>query len=225
MNLSKIGEVMGTFAATTSGKIVIGACMLLLLLGAALLRDNKKNNRSLDVKVIAFSAIAIALSFILSNFHLFKMPYGGSVTPFSMLFVIMIGYYFGAKSGFLAGCALGLLNMIVDPYIIHPIQMLLDYPLAFGMLGLGTMFVKKAGYKLPFACIWGVLGRFLCSFLSGVIFFGAYAPEGYTAITWSLIYNATYMFAECLLTVILLYIPAVKKGVQQIGSMMGKQVQ
>ena len=65
------------------------------------------------------------------------MPQGGSVTLLSLLPIAVITYLYGTKRGVTAGVALGLVNLIFGPYVIHPVQLLLDYPIAFGALGLG----------------------------------------------------------------------------------------
>ena len=65
----------------------------------------------------------------------------------------------------------------------------------------------------------GVLGRFFFSVLSGVIFFAAYAPEGMNPIVYSVMYNGSYLGAEALLTVVLLSVPAVTKGLSSVKVM------
>ena len=87
-------------------------------------------------KQIVFSAAAIALATVISTvIKLPSLPNGGSVTLFSMLIVCMVGYWYGPATGLIAATAYGILQFIVGPYVIHPAQVLLDYPLAFGALG------------------------------------------------------------------------------------------
>ncbi|MBO5504552.1 MAG: energy-coupled thiamine transporter ThiT [Lachnospiraceae bacterium] len=152
---------------------------------------------------------------------------GGSVTLFSMFFVTLVGYWYGIGTGLTAAMAYGLLQMVVDPYIISIPQMLMDYVFAFGALGLAGLFSgKKNGMVKGY--IVGIIGRFVFSFLSGVIFFGMWAPESFTfggvtialnPYTYSALYNGSYIAAEGILTLIVLAIPAVRKAIDSVGKM------
>jgi thiamine transporter len=140
---------------------------------------------------------------------------GGSVTLFSMFFVTLIGYWYGPAVGLMAGVAYGLLQMILDPYIVSIPQMLIDYPFAFGALGLAGFFSeKKNGMIIGY--IVSVLGRFVFSVLSGVIFFGMYAPEGMSPLVYAIVYNGSYLATEAAITIILLCVPAVRKALATV---------
>ena len=76
---------------------------------------------------LVLCAILIALSFVLGMVKIIPMPYGGSITLFSMLAATLTGYFCGPKWGLTSGVALGLLNLIIDPVILFPMQVLLDY--------------------------------------------------------------------------------------------------
>jgi thiamine transporter len=115
----------------------------------------------------------------------------------------------------MAGMCVGLINLIFNPYVIHPIQMLLDYPLAFGALAFAGL-MRNRKFGLISGYIIGLFARYLCSVLSGIIFFGSYAPEGFNAVTWSFYYNITYMGVEGIMTVIVLSIPTVRKAIEQL---------
>ena len=174
-----------------------------------------KNQRREMILAIATGGVCIALSFVLSQIKLFEMPQGGSVTAFSMLPIVLVGYLLGPRQGILAGFALGLLNLIFGPYVIHPIQLLIDYPFAFGALGLSG-FCRNMDHGLIKGYLLGIFGRYVMAVLSGVIFFGEYAPEGFSALTWSLWYNLTYLAAEGAITIIILCIPAVRKALERL---------
>ena len=97
-------------------------------------------------KVITFSAIALALATVIATFVKFKGPFwfnGGSITLFSMLIICMIGYWYGPAIGLTAAFAYSILQFITGPYVMHPAQVILDYPLAFTSLGLSGFFYKK----------------------------------------------------------------------------------
>ena len=86
-------------------------------------------------KKLVFSAAAIALATVISVvIKLPSLPNGGSVTLFSMLCICLVGYWYGLKTGLTAAVAYGILQFITGPYVVHPAQVLLDYPLAFAAL-------------------------------------------------------------------------------------------
>lgn len=171
------------------------------------------SKRSKNVYCLTLCAALIALSFVLSLIKLFDLPYGGSITLFSMLAASLTGYFCGPKWGVLAGVALGLLNLITDPVLLFPAQILLDYILAFGCLGLSGFFRKMRG-GLYFGYIVAITGRFLCSFLSGFLFFGEYAPDGMNPVLYSFLYNIIYIGAEGVLTLIVLALPPVHRALE-----------
>jgi thiamine transporter len=144
-----------------------------------------------------------------------NLPMGGSVTLFSMLFVTLIGYWYGPYVGLMTGFAYGLLQFVIEPIFYTLPQMILDYPLAFGALGLAGFFYKQK-HGLQIGYIVGVLGRYFFAIISGVVFFGSYAPEGTPAIIYSLTYNATYLVPEAIATLIVISLPPVDKALRYV---------
>ena len=141
---------------------------------------------------------------------------GGSLTLCSMLFVTLIGYWYGPYVGIMAGVAYGLLQLIIDPYILSIPQLLVDYPFAFGALGISGFFSNKK-HGLLIGYLFGVLGRYFFAVLSGIIFFGVYAADwNMSPVIYSLAYNGIYIGAEAALTVVILLIPAVAKALTQV---------
>lgn len=174
---------------------------------------------SFSIKRLVFSAVAIALAMITSMIKLFDLPMGGSVTLCSMLFICVIGYWYGLSGGLMAAVAYGILQMVVDPYIISIPQMLTDYIFAFGALGLSGLFWDKKN-GLIWGYLLGVMGRFVFAFFSGMIFFGSYAASyNMAAPVYSFVYNGAYIGAEALITVILLMLPPVAKGLAKVKAM------
>lgn len=97
----------------------------------------------MKTKQITFAGLAIALAIVVSTIiKLPSLPNGGSITLFSMLIISMIGYCYGPTTGFIASITYGVLQFILEPYFVHPLQVLLDYPLAFGALGISGFFSK-----------------------------------------------------------------------------------
>ncbi len=196
---------MQAFFESTTGKIAVIVVIMILLLLIAMGGREKKT----DVRALTISALMIALATVLGQIKIFSMPQGGSVTLFSILPIVVCGYLLGTRRGVMAGFCVGLINLIFGPYVIHPVQLLLDYPVAFGALGLSGLTANMKN-GLTKGYIVGIIGRYICAVLSGVIFFGEYAPEGFNAWTWSLWYNLTYLAAEGVITLIVINIPAVK---------------
>ena len=127
-----------------------------------------------------------------------------------MLIICLPGYWFGLEAGLITGMAYGVLQLIIDPYVIHPVQLLFDYLLAFGALGLSGLFTDKKNGLLKGYCA-GILGRWLFTALSGWIFFAEYAWEGWHPLPYTFAYNGCYIFAEAAITYLLLAIPYVRK--------------
>ncbi len=197
---------------TTAGYVLTAvAVFALLIVISALANKNKK----VSAKQLAFAAVALALATVCSNIRLFRLPMGGAITLFSMLFVTLIGYWYGSAVGLMAGVAYGLLQMIFDTYVVSLPQVLLDYPLAFGALGLSGFFSEKKN-GLIIGYLVAITGRFFFSVLSGVVFFGMYAPEGMSPLAYSAAYNGSIMYGEGILTIIILMIPAVKSALATV---------
>lgn len=166
-------------------------------------------------KKLVYSALGVALALVTSYIKLWDMPMGGSVTLLSMLFICLIGYWFGAKYGLITGIAYGLLQFVIDPYMVSIPQVILDYPLAFGALGLSGLFCNQK-WGLQIGYVVGVVGRFIFSTLSGVIFFADYAPEGMNPWVYSTVYQGSYLGAELVMTLIIISIPPVAKALSLV---------
>ena len=222
-----------TYVPTTLGNVLLAVVLIALLCSAVVFArkyaakqaaaketapDAKAKKSILTVKQLAFCAMAIALGTVLSNIKLFDLPYGGSVTLLSMFVICLTGYLFGLGAGIMTGVAYGVLQLIIDPYVLYPMQLVVDYILAFGALGLSGLFTN-AKVGLIKGYIAGVLGRYVFSVISGWIFFGEYAWEGWAPLPYSLAYNGSYIFAEAAITIVILAIPAVRNGMARIKTM------
>jgi thiamine transporter len=157
-----------------------------------------------DTRVLTEAAIAVALSFVLGLFVLFKMPFGGSVS-LEMIPLILLSLRQGWKVGIVAGATYGLLDLAIDPFVVHPLQLLLDYPLAFGVLGLAGLFKPTVRGAILGATV-AVLARFFCHFLSGVIFFASYAPDSWNPFLYSAAYNAAYLVPSLLIAIVVVVV-------------------
>lgn len=206
----------GSVHLTTIGSIVVVLVIAALLITAAILRQRHAAKKTvLTTRQLVFSAAAIALAVVCSMIKLFEMPMGGSVTLLSMLFIVLIAYWYGPSVGLMTAVAYGLVQFVMEPIFYTLPQMLLDYPLAFGALGLAGFFNKKK-FGLQIGYLIGVLGRFLLATLSGLIFFASYAPEGMHPLVYSLGYNASYLLPEAIVTLLLISIQPVAKALARV---------
>ena len=170
-----------------------------------------------NTKALVYGALCIALAFALSYVKLFSMPMGGSVTLCSMLPLMFYSYRFGLPKGLLAGLAYGFLQLMQKPEVVHWAQLVLDYPLAFMLIGLAGITAKRedvasgALWRLPLGVLIGGLARMACHIISGAVYFAAYAPEGMNAWWYSLLYNGGYLGVDTLICMLVALVPPVHK--------------
>lgn len=172
------------------------------------------NKTKFKINELTLGAMCVALSFVLSFIKFVVMPQSGSLTPASMLPIMIFCYIYGAKKGIIACIAYSLLQLLQDFYVVHWAQLFLDYILAFGSLALAGVF-KNAKYKkintIFFGIILAVLARYICHVASGIIFFYEYAGDQNVFI-YSSVYNL-YAPMEGLLCIIVMLIPQLNKFV------------
>ena len=209
----------GTYYMPTAWGYTVFALILLALLLLASALSGRKTASKLKTKELAFCSVALALAYITSTFiKLVHMPMGGSITLFSMLFVCLIGYWYGLRTGLMTAVAYGLLQLVTNPWIISLPQLLFDYILAFGALGLSGLFANSKNGLIK-GYLAGVGGRLLFSFISGMAFFASSAAEyGMSAPLYSLLYNGAYIGGEALLTLAVLLLPPVSNALKRIKS-------
>ena len=164
-----------------------------------------------DTKVLAEIAILTSLSAALSYIKIWEMPQGGSITIGSMVPLLLLAMRRGPKAGITGGILSGLIQMFFGGFIWTPVQAALDYPIAFGCIGLAGFFRKNVYIGTTVA----LFGRFLSHFVSGVVFFGAWAPPEFGAVLYSLIYNGEYMLPELIVSGVMMYY-LLKRGIQNL---------
>ena len=197
-------SLFGNLAETAP--VTLAVVALLVLFALLLLRAGKSVRW--DARSLACAALCIALSYILSCIRLYRFSFGGSITLLSMLPIMLFALVQGTSRGVIAGCAYGLLQLLQDFYVAHPIQLLLDYPIAFALLGLaGLARCLPKRLRLPSAVLIAACGRYLAHVISGAVFFGSYAAPGQTALAYSLIYNIGYMGPDAALCLIAAFLP------------------
>ena len=182
------------FAETPMG-VWIGV-LVVVALGVVLLAAGKTAGKW-NARMIAFGALSIALSFVLSCVRLYRMPQGGSVTPGSMLPIMLFSAAYGAGPGALVGLLYGVLQYLQGGWFANIWQFALDYLLAFAALGLVGLFRSdKKPWLLYVGMVVAALGRALSATLAGILFWG-------TAPLASLIYNGTYLIPDTLICILL----------------------
>lgn len=165
-----------------------------------------KQKLHFDTKALAYAGVCVAMSFALSYIKLWEMPQGGSITLMSLLPVMIYAYMFGTKKGVFAGFVYGVLQAVQDPWLIHPAQFLLDYPIAFSAVGLAGLFGNlKAFKKMPqvsftLGAIAASAFRFISHVLSGVFAFEAYA-KGKNVWIYSMGYNS-FVFVDIAIVIV-----------------------
>ncbi len=181
--------------AETPGTVWI-ALGVLVVLGVIVLSIGK-TSKKWTAKKVAFGALAIALSFVLSCIRLYRMPQGGSVTPGSMLPIMLFSAAFGIGPGLTAGLAYGVLQYLQGGWFANVWQFALDYLLAFAALGLAGL-AKHLPEKWGLYCamVIAALCRALSATLAGIMFWD-------TAPWASLVYNGTYLIPDTLICIIL----------------------
>jgi thiamine transporter len=157
------------------------------------------------VQALAEIGVAIALAAVLGQVRIFVMPQGGSVS-LELLPIIFVAVRRGVVPAATAGLLYGLLQLgLPGAFVYHPAQAALDYPLAFMALAVAG-FVDVRGWRsLALAVALALLARFACHFLSGLIFFAAYAPGWEAPWLYAATYNLLYLVPEGVLTTLLLW--------------------
>lgn len=185
------------------GLVALGALIVIMIV---LVRARKIK---FTTKLMAQVGLMLALTVVLDIFKIYTMPQGGSVTLGSMIPIILLSLWFGAEVGMLAGLLYGILSLILGAYVVHPVQLLLDYPLAYLAVG-AAGFLRTNKFA---AASVGISLRFICHVLSGVIFFSSYAAEaGYSSpLLYSIVYNGTFLGVDAIICVLILAILPVER--------------
>lgn len=177
----------------TSGMYIFSGLLIAVIAALAFLFGRIESEKS--SKSIAYAGICIALSFALSYVKFFTLgAQGGSVTFASLLPLMIFAYKFGAKKGLLAGVIYGLLQFVQSPQFYQPMQVILDYPVAFGAIGLAGIFkdvkfLKNDLWKFVLGATVAVFLRYAAHVISGYYVFSSWAWEGYGAFAYSVVYN------------------------------------
>ena len=198
MSLNLLAVIATEEAIDIVNYVAIGAVAVLAVIMLIICLAFRK--RQMDTKSIAYAAVCLAASFVLSFIKISPVPNGGSITLASWIPVLIYAYAYGAPRGFLVGIIFGILNFISGPYILTPFSFILDYILAFAMVGL-MGFARKFNKSLLFNV---VLGTVIVAELPGWATANAYI--------YSLIYQLIYIPGDAIINIVVFVVLA-KTGV------------
>jgi thiamine transporter len=180
----------------------------------------QKTNTLFETKILAEIIVFSALSAVLYTIRPFTLPYGGSITLGSMVPVMWLSLRRGIRVGVIAAVVFGVLALFIDflllgaaAIIATPAQAMLEYPVAFGLIGLTGIFHTKTVRLAIAGASLSVFLRFLIHYFVGVIvWYYVYAfPAGYGQYVWPAIYNGSFLIVEFIISAILLAI-LVRRG-------------
>ena len=203
---------------TTAGYVLCIAAGIILFVAALIFAGRISEKKKMGTRQLVFCAMAMALAFITSYLKLFNMPWGGSVTLCSMLFIVLVANWYGPKTGVLVGLAYGILQFIQEPYVLSFFQVCCDYILAFAALGVAGFFAKSK-HGLLKGYIAAVIARGAFHALGGYLYWMDYMPDNFPkALTsvYPIVYNYSYLLVEGIITVIIISIPAVSKALNRV---------
>lgn len=212
----------GYFALTRGGYIALVVLLILVMLITAFVVDKKQTTKKFSTKQLAFAGIALALAFVTSYIK-YELPMGGSVTLFSMFFICYIGYLYGVKIGLITAFAYSILQFMQTgaAYFLTPFQVCCDYFFAFTALGLaGIWYSKKHGLTIGYivACLVRGLFHTIGGYLYWMDYMPDWFPKSLTSV-YSIIYNYSYILLEMIITLIIINLPPVKKGLEKVKEM------
>ena len=181
------------------------AVMIVAIATLAFVLAKKKD--APETKNIAYASICIATSFALSYVKLFSLPQGGSVTLVSFLPLMLYSYMFGVRKGVLAGVIYGILQFIQSPWFAHPMQFLIEYPVAFCTVGLAGILHEREilDNKMPIQFLIGgiivAIFRYICHVIAGTFIWGIGNDLGQVPLLYSLAYNS-FVFVDMAFTIV-----------------------
>ncbi len=197
--------------------VCVAAGIALFALAIYFAGENLEKSR-MSTKQLIFCAASIALAFVTSYIKIFEMPWGGSVTLCSMLFIVMVANWYGVKTGVLVGLAYGILQFVQEPYVLSLFQVCCDYVLAFAALGVAGFF-SRSPKGLVKGYIAAVLARGAFHALGGYLYWMSYMPDNFPQSlrsVYPIVYNYSFLLVEALITAAVISVPAVASALNQV---------
>lgn len=206
---------------TTAGYTVTIIAGIVLFIVALYFASKHSEKKKMTTHQLVFCAIAMALAFATSFIKLYQLPWGGSVTLCSMLFIVLVANWYGVGTGVLVGITYGILQFMQEPYVLSFFQVGCDYFFAFAALGIAGFFANKKNGLLK-GYIAAVLARGFFHSLGGYLYWMDYMPDAFPkslASVYPIVYNYSYLLIEGVITVIIISIPAVSKALDHVKKM------
>ncbi len=200
--MDALGANIGTLWENSGAVFLLAGILAVFAWGVCIRRIRLTSHMMVTI------ALMIAFTVLLSQVRIYHFPQGGSVTLGKMIPLLLLSRCYGAGVGMLGGFLYGLLLILQDPFILHPVQVLFDYPLPYMMVGLAGLFPARNIF-VPTVIFF--VGKFLCHFISGVAFFSSYAPEGMSPVLYSLTVNLSLQVPECIICCVILRFLPVKR--------------
>ena len=172
-------------------------------------------NRSNYIKRLALCAIMLALATVLSIVTPFTAPFGGSITVGSMVPVILVSFVYGPKWGIPVAVGYSVIQLMLGVAEVASWGLsagvfvgclIFDYILAYSALCVAGFFTTRTTTlaRIILGTLTAGMLRYLCHFISGYLFFGAWAGEGFSPLTWSVVYNGAYMIPEIVICIVIM---------------------
>lgn len=154
------------------------------------------------LRIMTECGMLLATALALANFKIFQMPSGGSVS-LAPLPLLLIAARHGVKTGLISGSLLGLLLLTMRPFIVHPLQFLLDYPLAHAALGLAGAMIWETPLKAATATTLANLVRLHFHVIAGAVFFASDKSSLTKMVAASYAYNLGHILPETFICAVL----------------------
>lgn len=158
-----------------------------------------------DVKVLVRIGLVSAITIVLYMIKLVPFPQGGGCSLLSILPIMILSVFFGIEEGLICGIIVAILKIIIQPPY-YPLQIPLDYFGAMMAVAFTPILGVNKKSKLFTGALLASMVSMFFSILSGVIFFGEFAPKGTDVWTYSVVYNFLGYGIEALLSVFVLMI-------------------
>ena len=203
---------------TMAGYAVCVAAGIALFLLAIYFAGKYSGKHRMTTKQLTFCAASMALAFITSYIKIFEMPWGGSVTLCSMLFIVLAANWYGVRTGIFVGLAYGILQFIQEPYVLSLFQVCCDYVLAFAALGVAGFF-SKSPRGLIKGYMAAVLARGAFHALGGYLYWMSYMPDNFPESlksVYPIVYNYSFLLTEAVITAAVISVPAVASALSQV---------
>ncbi len=203
---------------TTAGYVLFILLGVAFFAAALFFAGRNSEKKKMSTRQLVCCAAALALAYLTSYLKLFELPWGGSITLCSMLFIVLAANWYGPKTGILVGLAYGILQFIQEPYVLSFFQVCCDYILAFAALGVAGFFAKSK-HGLIKGYIVAVIARGVFHALGGYLYWMDYMPENFPAAlrsVYPIVYNYSFLLVEGIITVVIISIPAVSRALGNV---------